>query len=93
MFYFEIQVAPSELPSCQERLNWPGRLAGNSEGGSRISKKKKNLDHLSPSFLAQKCWVQDLRFYRISASIAFIPTQADKKLILVFIRPNHAISI
>ena len=35
IFYFEIQRAPSELllPSatkiCPERLNWPGRLAGN----------------------------------------------------------------
>jgi hypothetical protein len=39
-FYFEILLAPSELlmPSakknCPERLNWPGRLAGNSEGAS-----------------------------------------------------------
>ena len=23
---------------CPERLNWPGRLVGNSEGASRISK-------------------------------------------------------
>ena len=45
-FYFEIHRAPSELllPSakkiCPERLNWPGRLAGISEGARRISKKK-----------------------------------------------------
>ena len=43
-FYFEIILAPSELllpvqkKGCPERLNWPGRLAGNSEGASRISK-------------------------------------------------------
>ena len=42
--YFEIPRAPSELllPSakkiCPERLNWPGRLAGISEGAHRISK-------------------------------------------------------
>ena len=38
-FYFEIVLAPSELllPSA-ERLNWPGRLAGISEGASRILK-------------------------------------------------------
>ena len=41
---FEIPLALSELllPSakkiCPERLNWPGRLAGISEGASRISK-------------------------------------------------------
>ena len=27
--------------SCPERRNWPGRLAGNTEGASRISKQKK----------------------------------------------------
>ena len=38
IFYFEIQQAPSELllPSAKKirpvRLNWPGRLAGISEG-------------------------------------------------------------
>ena len=43
---FEIHRAPSELllPSakkiCPERLNWPGRLAGISEGARWISKKK-----------------------------------------------------
>jgi hypothetical protein len=43
-FYFEILLAPSELllpsakKSCLENLNWTGRLAGNSEGASRISK-------------------------------------------------------
>ena len=52
LFYFEILLAPSELllPSakvCPERLNWPGRLAGISEGASRIS-KLKILDHFSP---------------------------------------------
>ena len=42
--YFEIDRAPSELllPSakkiCPERLNWPGRLAGISEGAHGISK-------------------------------------------------------
>ena len=43
-FYFEILQAPSQLllpiakRSCPESLNWPGRLAGISEGASRISK-------------------------------------------------------
>ena len=43
-FYFEIHRASSEslLPSakknCPERLNWPGRLAGISEGARGISK-------------------------------------------------------
>ena len=38
IFYFEIQQAPSELllpstkRSAPERLNWPGMLAGISEG-------------------------------------------------------------
>jgi hypothetical protein len=41
---------------CPERLNWPGRLAGVSEGHRGIS-KKKILDHFSPSFLSQK-WCQ-----------------------------------
>ena len=42
--YFEMDRAPSKLllPSakkvCQERLNWPGMLAGTSEGAQRISK-------------------------------------------------------
>ena len=38
-FYFEIEQAPSELllPSAKN-LNWPGRLAGISEGARRISK-------------------------------------------------------
>ena len=35
---------------CPERLNWPGRLAGISEGARWIS--KKNLDHFSSSFLS-----------------------------------------
>ena len=71
-FYFEILLAPSEgipfraAPAqcrqiCPERLNWPGGLAGISEGASRIS-KQKILDHFSPPLLAQKCWFQDLRF-------------------------------
>ena len=44
VFYFEILLTPSELllPStkknCPERMNLPGRLAGNSEGARRISK-------------------------------------------------------
>ena len=36
--------------------------SSNSEGASRIS-KWKILDHFSPSFVSQKCWFQDLRFY------------------------------
>ena len=46
---------------CPEGLNWPGGLAGISEGASRIS-KLKILDHFSSSFLSQKCWFQDLGF-------------------------------
>ena len=55
ILYFEIHRAPSELllPSakttCPERLKWPGRLAGISEGAWWIS-EKKNLDHFSSSF-------------------------------------------
>ena len=57
-----VRVAAAQCKKiCPERLNWPGRLAFNSEGASRIS-KKKTLDHFSPSFLTQKCWFQDLRF-------------------------------
>ena len=41
---------------CPERLNWPGRLAGISEGHRGIS-KYFFLDHFSPSFLCQK-WCQ-----------------------------------
>jgi len=43
---FLILVPPSELllPSakkiCPERLNWPGKLEGISQGVGRISKKK-----------------------------------------------------
>ena len=54
IFYFEIHQAPSELllPSakkiCPERLDWPSRLAGISEGAQWIS--KKNLDHFSSIF-------------------------------------------
>ena len=36
-----------------EKLNWPGRLAGISEGERGIS-KYFILDHFSPSFLSQK---------------------------------------
>ena len=42
---------------CPERLNWPGRLAGISEGASRILKEKV-LDNFLPWFLFQKCWFQ-----------------------------------
>ena len=45
--YFEI-VQCKQI--CPERLNWPGRLAGISEGARGIS--KKNLDHFSSSFLS-----------------------------------------
>jgi hypothetical protein len=45
---------------CPKRLNWPGRLAGISEGARSIS-KWKNLDHFSPSFLSQKLLFQELR--------------------------------
>ena len=44
ILYFEIHQAPSELllPSakkiCPERLNWPGRLAGISEGAGGFQK-------------------------------------------------------
>jgi hypothetical protein len=34
---------------CPERLNWPGKLAGISEGAFGIS-KDFFLDHFSPSF-------------------------------------------
>ena len=37
---------------CPERLNWPGRLAGISEGHRGIS-KYFFLDHFSLSFLAK----------------------------------------
>jgi hypothetical protein len=45
LFYFEIllfspfRVAAAKCKKiCPDKLNWPGRLAGNSEGASRISK-------------------------------------------------------
>ena len=38
-FYQPLQSCCCPLQKiCPERLNWPGRLAGNSEGASRISK-------------------------------------------------------
>jgi len=46
---------------CPERPNWPGWLAGVSEGAHGIS-KYFFLDHFSPSFLSQKWSFQDLRF-------------------------------
>ena len=53
------------LLTCLANSAFLGRFfalgSSNSEGVSRISKLKV-LDHLSPSFLAQKCWFQDLRF-------------------------------
>ena len=36
---------------CPEKLDWPGRLAGISEGDGWIS-KKKNLNHFSSSFFS-----------------------------------------
>ena len=70
IFYFEILLAsrasrasPFRVAAahckkiCTERLNWPGRLAGISEGASRILKEKV-LDNFLPSFLFQKCWFQ-----------------------------------
>ena len=42
---------------CPEKLDWPGRLAGISEGAGWIS--KKNLDHFSSSFLSSKMVIQD----------------------------------
>jgi hypothetical protein len=49
--YFEIQrVAAAQCKKiCPERLHWPGRLAGISEGHLGIS-KYFFLDHFSPSF-------------------------------------------
>ena len=66
-FYFEILLAPSELPT-----NMPGQfsLAGQLflhwavatlKGLVELQNKKK-LDHFSPSYLTQKCWFRDLRF-------------------------------
>ena len=43
-----------------ERLNWPGRLAGISEGARSIL-KWKILAHFSSSFLSQKWSFQELR--------------------------------
>ena len=41
---FFIRIAAAKCKKiCPERLNWPGRLAGISEGARWIS--KKNLDH------------------------------------------------
>ena len=63
-FFFEILRAPSEFllvsaeKICQERLNWPGRLAGIAEGARMISKYK----HSRPLFTIQKCLFQELRF-------------------------------
>jgi hypothetical protein len=57
--YFEIPRAPSvQKKICPERLNWPERLAGISEGAREIS--KTILDHFSPSFLSQKLLFQHL---------------------------------
>ena len=44
-----------------EWMNWPGRLAGMSEGAHVIS-KYFFLDHFLPSFLSQKLFIQELRF-------------------------------
>ena len=41
---------------CQERLTWPGKLAGVSEGAHKIFKIQ---DHFSPSFLSQKSLFQE----------------------------------
>ena len=46
-FLFENSTTPFRVAATQckksfpERRNWPGRLAGNAEGASRISKQKK----------------------------------------------------
>jgi hypothetical protein len=52
---------PLQSCCCPERLNWPVRLAGISEGAHSISKKKEDLDHFSSSFLSQKWSFQELR--------------------------------
>ena len=63
--YFEIPRAPSKLllPIAEKsaQLNWPGWLAGISEGARGIS-KYFFLDHFSPALLSQKLSFQDLRF-------------------------------
>ena len=65
-FYFEILLAPSELPanlpsqfrlSGQIFLHW---AAATLKGLVKFQNKK--LDHFLLSHLTQKCWFQDLRF-------------------------------
>ena len=66
--YFEIphcglfRVAAAQFRKiCPEGPNWPGWLAGISEGARGIS-KQFFLDYFSPSYLIQKWSFQDLRF-------------------------------
>ena len=66
-FYFEILLAPSELPA-----NLPGQFSLSGQlflhwaaatlKGLVEFQNKKDLDHFSSSYLTQKCWFQDLRF-------------------------------
>ena len=69
-FYFEILLAPSEIPaslpgqfslSGQTFLHW----ALTTLKGLVEYQNKTILHHFSSSFLSQKCWFQDLRFYSI----------------------------
>ena len=66
VFYFEILLAPSELPA-----NLPGqfRLGGQlflhwaaATLKGLVEFQNKKLDHFSPSYLTQKGWFQDLSF-------------------------------
>ena len=56
---------------CPERLNWPGKLAGISEGHRGIS-KYFFLDHFSSSFLGRK--------YYFQVHIPFLPGTPSPKL-------------
>ena len=64
-FYFEILLAPSELPA-----NLPGQFSLSRQlclhwAAATLKEPvelKKKLDYFSPSYLTQKCWFQDLRF-------------------------------
>ena len=64
--HFEILLAPSELLaklpakfslSRQLFLHW---AAATLKGLVEFQNEK--LDHFSPSYLTEKCWIQDLRF-------------------------------
>ena len=70
---------------CPLRLNWPGRLAGISEGAWWIS-KWNIIDHFSPSFLSQN---DNFKTWDFSPLIERLPIMRVTKLSLSHIMTNE----